>query len=160
MLNANVFPLLQRIIHHIITTIIFSKGGSHNEVTKIHKTIFHCLFNCELMNLPYLMCTLIDKAHFQAKRSLSYAAPFTAVFRFADVDLPPHRQVMIPPSHVYNKFNICSHMGYQIVAGEFFRSLGDEDDVEDSESEDNDDLLVVHEQLDATSMPQSDFPPQ
>ena len=48
-LNANVFPPLQRIIHHIITTIPFPKGGSYNEVTKIHKTIFHYLFNCELM---------------------------------------------------------------------------------------------------------------
>ena len=42
-LNVNVFPPLQRIIHHIITTIIFPKGGSRNEVTKIHKIIFYCL---------------------------------------------------------------------------------------------------------------------
>ena len=145
MLNANVFPPLQRIIHHIITTILFPKGGSRNEVTKIHKTIFHCLFNCELMNLPYLMCTLIDKAHFQAKRSLPYAAPLTAIFWFARVDLTPHRQVMIPPSHVYNKLNIYSHMGYQIVTGEFFRYLRDEDDEEDSKSEDNEDTQAILE---------------
>ena len=44
---------------------------------------------------------------------------------------------MIPPSHVYNKFNICSHMGYQIVAGEFFRSLRDEDDIEESDETDH-----------------------
>ena len=55
------------------------------------------------------------------------------------MDLTPHRQVMIPPSHVYNKLNICSHMRYQIVAGEFFRSLGDEDDEEESKSEDHED---------------------
>ena len=90
-LNANVFPLLQRIIHHIITTIIFPKGGSHNEVTKIHKIIFHCLFNYELMNLSYLMCTLIDKTYFQVKQSLLYAAPLITIFWFARVDLTPHR---------------------------------------------------------------------
>ena len=79
-MNATVFPPLQRIIHHIITTIIFPKGGRRNEVTKVHKTIFHCLFNGELMSLPHLMCTLIDKVHFQVKRALSYAAHLIAVF--------------------------------------------------------------------------------
>ena len=105
-LNVNVFPPLQQIIHHIMSTIIFPKGGSRNEVTKIHKIIFYCLFNCEPMNILYLMCTLIDKAHFQAKRSLSYTAPLTVVFWFVGMDLTSHRQVVIPPSHVYNKFNI------------------------------------------------------
>ena len=79
-LNATVFPPLQCIIHHIITTIIFPKGGSQNEVTKVHKTIFHCLFNGELMSLPHLMCSLIDKVHFQVKRALPYAAHLTAIF--------------------------------------------------------------------------------
>ena len=85
-LNANNFPPLQRIIHHIITTIIFPKGKSHNEVTKTHKAIFHCLFNGEKMNLLYLMCTLIDKAHFHAKQSLLCVAPLTEVFQFVGVD--------------------------------------------------------------------------
>ena len=59
------------------------------------------------------------------------------MFQYASMDLTPHHQIMIPPSHVYNKLNICSHMRYQIVAGEFFRSLGDEDDEEDSDEEDH-----------------------
>ena len=120
-LNVNVFSPLQRIIHHIITTIILPKGGSKSEVTKIHKTIFHCLFNGEPMNLPYLMCTLIDKVHFQVKRALPYAAHLAVMFQFAGVDLTPHKKIMIPLSYVYNKLNICSHMGYQLVDGQFTR---------------------------------------
>ena len=89
------------------------------------------------------MCTLIDKVHFQAKRLLPYADPLTVVFWFTGVDLTPHRQVMIPFSRVHNKLNIYTHIGYQIVAGEFFQSLGDEDDEEDSESEDNEDTQAI-----------------
>ena len=134
-MNATVFPPLQRIIHHIITTIFFSKGGSRNEVTKVHKTIFHCLFNGELMSLPHLMCTLIDKVHFQVKRALPYVAHLTAVFQFARVDLSSHQKIIIPLIHVYNKFNICSHMGYKLVDGQFARTLGDEEGGSESDEE-------------------------
>ena len=134
-MNATVFPPLQRIIHHIITTIIFPKGGSQNEVTKVHKTIFHYLFNGELMNLPHLMCTLIDKVHFQVKRALPYAAHLTAVFQFVGVDLSSHQKIIIPPIHVYSKFNICSHMGYKLVDGQFGRTLGDDEGGSESDEE-------------------------
>ena len=48
-------------------------------------------------------------------------------------------------------------MGYKIVASEFFQSLGDEDDEEDSKSEDNEDTQAIPVQPTASSMPQSDF---
>ena len=87
------------------------------------------------MSLPHLMCSLIDKVHFQVKRALPYAAHLTAIFQFAGVDLTPHQKTVIPPIHVYNKTNICRHMGYKLVHGEFARTLGD--DGEGSESEDD-----------------------
>ena len=34
-LNANTFPPLQRLIHHIITTMIYPKGGSRDQVTSV-----------------------------------------------------------------------------------------------------------------------------
>ena len=86
------------------------------------------------MSLPYLMCSLIDKVHFQVKRALPYAAHLTAIFQFARVDLTPHRKILIPPIYGHNKTNICRHMGYKLVNGEFARTLGD--DGEGSESED------------------------
>ena len=86
------------------------------------------------MSLPHLMFSLIDKVYFQVKRALPYAAHLTAIFQFAGVDLTPHRKIVIPPIHVYNKNNICRHMGYKLVNGEFTRTLGD--DGEGSESED------------------------
>ena len=35
-LNANSFPLIQRLLHHMITTIVYPKGGSRDEVTVVH----------------------------------------------------------------------------------------------------------------------------
>ena len=55
-LNANNFPLLQRLLHHMITTIVYPKGGSCDEVTAVHQFLFYCLFNGIEVNLPNLMC--------------------------------------------------------------------------------------------------------
>ena len=54
-LNANQFPPMKRLIHHIITTIIYPKGGSRDQVTAIHKFIFFCLFHDVSFSLPHLM---------------------------------------------------------------------------------------------------------
>ena len=87
------------------------------------------------MSLPHLMCSLIDKVHFQVKRALPYAAHLTAIFQFTGVDLTPHRKIVIPLIHVYNKSNICSHMGYKLVNGQFARTLGDDDEGSESDDE-------------------------
>ena len=59
---------------------------------------------------------------------------------------------MIPPSHVYNKFNIFSHMGYQSVDGQFTRTLGEEEASEsDEEGEPQDEHPSFEGGLDTTS---------
>ena len=35
-LNANSFPPMQRLLHHLITTIVYPKGGSRDKVTVVH----------------------------------------------------------------------------------------------------------------------------
>lgn len=43
-LNANTFPPLQKLMHHMMTTIIYPKEGSRNEVIDSHKFLF-CWFS-------------------------------------------------------------------------------------------------------------------
>ena len=53
--------------------------------------------------------------------------------------------------------NICSHMRYQLIDGEFFRTLGDVDDEEEIESEEQEEPQVGHELEDVSSLPQPEF---
>ena len=59
-LNANMFPPMQRLLHHMMTTIVYPKGGSHDEVTTVNRFLFYCMFNSIPINLPDLMLRLIE----------------------------------------------------------------------------------------------------
>ena len=87
-LNANSFPPMQRLLHHMFTTIVYSKGGSRDEVTVVHCFLFYCLFNAIEVNLPDLMFWLIEQCHKYPHRVLSYATQLTLFFaRFASPSL-------------------------------------------------------------------------
>ena len=51
---------------------------------------------------------------------------------------------MIPLSHVYNKLNICNHMGYQLINGKFTRTLSDYGDEEAHESDEEAEPQAEH----------------
>ena len=50
--NTNLFPPLQRFIHHIFTTIITPQGGGRCRLTKTQRFLFYCLFKNIQVNLP------------------------------------------------------------------------------------------------------------
>ncbi|MQM02880.1 hypothetical protein Taro_035650 [Colocasia esculenta] len=87
-LNANSFPPLIRMIHHIFTTMIAPKHGSRELVTDVHKSLFTFFLKCEPINLPLLMLRLIHKTFYQPRRSMSFAYPLTSLMRFIDIDIP------------------------------------------------------------------------
>ncbi|MQL69074.1 hypothetical protein Taro_001363 [Colocasia esculenta] len=60
-LNANSFPPLIWMIHHIFTTLIVPKDGSRELVTEVHKSLFIFFLKCQEINLPELMISLIRR---------------------------------------------------------------------------------------------------
>ena len=71
---------MQRLLYHMITTIVYSKGGSRDEVTAVYKFLFYYLFNAIEVNLSDLMRRLIEQCHKYPNQVLSYAAQLTVVF--------------------------------------------------------------------------------
>ena len=64
----------------MFTTIVYPKSGSRDEVTIVHKFLFYYLFNAIEVNLPDLMCRLIEQCHKYPNQVLPYAAQLTLVF--------------------------------------------------------------------------------
>ena len=50
--NTNTFPPLQRLIHHIFTTIITPQGGGRCKLTETQMFLFYCLFKKIQVSLP------------------------------------------------------------------------------------------------------------
>ena len=73
-LNANSFPPMQWLLHHMFTTIVYPKGGSRDEVTVVHRFLFYFLFNAIEVNLSDLMCRLIEQCHKYPNQVLPYVA--------------------------------------------------------------------------------------
>ena len=121
----------------MITTIIYPKRESRDEVTVVHRFLFYCLFNAIEVNLPNLMCRLIEQCHKYPNRVLPYAAQLSAVFaRFASPSLAGAKGQYIMQSGVYNRSFIMKFMGYHIQDNEVFRACpGDSSSEEDDEEE-------------------------
>ena len=79
-LNANTFPLMQRLLHHMMTTIVYPKGGSRDEVTVVHWFLFYYMFNNIPINLLNLMFRLIEQCHKYPAKVLLYTAQLSLVF--------------------------------------------------------------------------------
>ena len=121
----------------MFTMIVYPKGGSRDEVTAVHRFLFYCLFNAIEVNLPDLMCRLIEQCFKHPNRVLPYAAPLSAVFaRFASPSLAGVKGQYIMQSGVYNQSFIMKFMGYHIQDNEIFRDRpGDSSSEEENEEE-------------------------
>ncbi|MQL87184.1 hypothetical protein Taro_019728 [Colocasia esculenta] len=152
-LNANSFPLLHRLIHHIFTTIIVPKDGSHELVTSIHKSLLHKFLNCEPINLPLLMVSILRICLRSSKRSMPYACQLTSLFLFLDIHIPKEEMTALKSRSSYD-LTAAQRMDYKMVDGIMTRDLkgkgqatveGDgedeeganEDEAEDQEAEDS-----------------------
>jgi hypothetical protein len=122
-LNANSFPPLQRLIHHIITTMIYPKGGSRDQVTLVHKFIFYCLFNGVPFSLPHLMTKLIKGCADNNKRGLPYATQLTKVFAESGIELKGEPFIDLRSVDVYTCGRIKRFMHFVQKEGRVFRTL-------------------------------------
>ena len=144
-MNINFFPPMQWLFHHMITTFVYPKGGSRDEVTTVHIFFFYCLFHGIEVNLHDLMWRLIEQCHRYPNWVLPYAAHLTSMFaRFASTSLANRKGQYNLQSGVYNRSFIMKFMGYLIQDNEVFRhrpsdssSSNDEEDEDEEENEED-----------------------
>ena len=122
--NANDFPPLQRMIHHIITTIIYPKAGSRELVNNVHKFLFHFMMQGAKVNLCDLMMELMIEVVMNKRRSLPYASALTEVFKHQNVNLENEQVIEIPKVDIYTAYKVQIFMGYRMVDG-VVRRAGD-----------------------------------
>ncbi|MQL98081.1 hypothetical protein Taro_030783 [Colocasia esculenta] len=142
-LNANSYPLLHRLIHHIFTTIIVPKDGSRELVTAVQ---FHAFLNCEPINLPQLMVSTLRICLRSSKRSMPYVCQLTSLFLFLDIPILKEEMTALNSRSSYD-LTAVQRMGYKMVDGVVTRNLkgkgpavavGDGEDEEEDEDEDGD----------------------
>ena len=148
-LNANSFPPLIRMIHHIFTTLIVLKDGSRELVTEVHKSLFIFFLKCQEINLPELMISLIRRCFSNTKRSMPYACPITSLLIFLGIPIPPSELISLKSRSAFD-LTAANRMGYKIVDGVVTRTLkgkepqgadvstGEEDNEDDEANEGSD----------------------
>ena len=60
--NTNLFPPLQRLVHHMFTTIITPQGGGRCRLTETQRFLFYCLFKNIQVNLSSVMMNMFSIA--------------------------------------------------------------------------------------------------
>ena len=115
--NANEFPPLQRVLHHMFTTIIYPKGGSRELVNTVHKFLFYHLFKGVKVSLPSLMLDLMVDCARERRRSLPYANQLTAIFKLEEISLENEACVEIPLTDIYTRYKIETFMKFRRVHG-------------------------------------------
>ncbi|MQL91061.1 hypothetical protein Taro_023666 [Colocasia esculenta] len=144
-LNANSFPPLNRMIHHIFTTLIAPKHGSRELVTEVHKSLFTFFLKCEQINLPALMLGLIRHCFYNPRRSMPYDCPITSLLRFIGINIPDSECVQLNSRSSFD-LTAAHRMGYKLVDGVVTRELKgkapaaamDEDQEDDANDDDHD----------------------
>ncbi|MQM16538.1 hypothetical protein Taro_049496 [Colocasia esculenta] len=121
-LNANFFPPLNRMIHHIFTTLIAPKHGSQELVTDVHKSLFTFFLWCEPINLPVLMLGLILQCFYQPRRSMPFACPLTSLMRFIGIDIPDSECITLNSRNSF-VLTVAHRMGYKLIDGVVTREL-------------------------------------
>ena len=53
--NTNSYPPLQRLVHHLFTTIITPQGGGRGRLIETQRLLFYCLFRNIKVSLPNLI---------------------------------------------------------------------------------------------------------
>ncbi|MQL68030.1 hypothetical protein Taro_000318 [Colocasia esculenta] len=113
--NANSFPPVLRVIHHILTTIITPQGGGRDRLTDIQRFILYCMVKDIKINLHVILYQIISETtRTDLKRSLPYAAHLTSVFQHFGVPLENEKSQSIPKSNIYTFKNIQKFMGFRL----------------------------------------------
>ena len=59
--NTNSFPPIQRILHHIFTTIITPQGGGRCRLTETQRFLFFCLMNNVKVDLASVVMSMFTE---------------------------------------------------------------------------------------------------
>ena len=99
--NTNSFPPLQRLLHHMFTTIITPQGGGRCRLTETQRFLFYYLFKTIQVNLSSVMMNMLLEC-LDNHIFWPYAAHLTAFFKRKKVSLDNELCKVIPRSNVYN----------------------------------------------------------
>ncbi|MQM06003.1 hypothetical protein Taro_038823, partial [Colocasia esculenta] len=122
MFNANTFPPVLRVIHHILTTIITPQGGGRDRLTDIQRFILYCMVKDIKINLHVILYQIIaETTRTDLKRSLPYGAHLTSVFKHFGVPLENEKSQSIPKSNIYTFKNIQKFMGFRLEGNQIRR---------------------------------------
>lgn len=123
-LNANRFPPLQRILHHMITTILLPKGGAREKVTDQQIFIISSIMQRRQINFAALLTGHITSCFHQRNRTLPYAAALSQVFDCAGLPLRKELCQNLRSGDIYTVHSICKNMGYKKTPlGHLIRTL-------------------------------------
>ena len=120
--NTNSFPPLQRILHHMFTTIITPQGGGRCRLTETKRFLFFYLMKNIKVKLASVMMGMLTEC-LDNHRFWPYAAHLTAFFRKRRVALDNELCKAIPRSNVYNLNFLLTFMKFCLVDGVLQRNL-------------------------------------
>ena len=119
--NTNSFPPLQRILHHMFTTIITPQGGGRCRLTETQRFLFYCLMKNIKVNLASVMMDMLSEC-LENHHFWPYAAHLTAFFR-KRVPLDNELCKAISRSNIYNLNFLLTFMKFCLVDGVLQRNL-------------------------------------
>ncbi|MQM06733.1 hypothetical protein Taro_039560, partial [Colocasia esculenta] len=137
-LNANSFPSLNRMIHHIFTTLMAPKHGSRELVTKVHKSLFYFFLKCEQINLPELMLHLIRQCFYNPRKSMPYARLITSLLLFIGIHIRDSELVVLKSRSAFD-LTAAHRMGYKLLDGVVTRELKGKEQATDEDESNEDD---------------------
>ncbi|MQL92855.1 hypothetical protein Taro_025488, partial [Colocasia esculenta] len=136
-LNANTFPPLNRMIHHMFTTIIFPNDGSRE---------------------------LVRQCFRDPKRFISYACPITSVIKFVGVSLTANEVITLKSRSAYD-ITTATRMGYIMINGRVHMTLKgqadeeqEDEDTEEATEQDDEDVGADEAHIDIPQEVHPDIP--
>ena len=120
--NTNLFPPIQRILHHMFTTIITPQGGGRCRLTETQRFLFFYLMNNIKVDLASVIMGMLTEC-LENHRFWPYAAHLTTFFTKKGVSLDKELCKAIPRSNVYNLNFLLTFMKFRLVDGVLQRTL-------------------------------------
>ena len=111
LVQANQLLVELRLLHHIISRIIFPKTRRFDWVTERDISLIYFLINGVQVNLPYMMILQMSEAMKKNRACLPYGMVFTLIFREFGVSLDGEVPKKLMHTDYYNKKSL-HRMGF------------------------------------------------
>ena len=132
--SANQLSPEMRLLHSIVTHILFPKIGQFDFISERELIIMHCILEEYLLNLPKLMITHMIEGFTKRNACLPYGMVPTLLFQDFKVPIPedePKR--LLRHTDIYSIQSLI-RMGFRKINGEWKRSKGRKKAAEEGES--------------------------